>query len=373
MMATLTHPLWSAPFRPFFLLAACFALFNPLLWTLEFFGHIELQTAFSSTLNWHIHEMLFGFSWAVLTGFLFTAGAMWTGKKMIRGEFLLFLVSFWVMGRCCSFFSSGGVIVTNICFATFVLGALWNLLSGNRNRYILFPYLCLLAAGQVCFLLGDFWDHGELSQLGKYLGMAALLGIIIIMSGRLVPFFSQNRFGLEIKKESSLQLFFCLLPLFVLVIESFYFFPTVCMVLYLFGALIHFFRLIQWKASPRIFSDFMIGILHIGQFCIATFFLLKGISFFGFIDSASIHHVFTIGVLGIFCLGMMTRVSKGHTGRKMEATFSDIFIFLALVVGLALRVMDTREGPLLLSAFIWFLGLFSYVLSYVPILTKERL
>ncbi len=56
--------------------------------------------------DWHIHEMLFGFMSAVVTGFLFTAIPNWTGRLPIRGLPLLGLVVLWIAGRICLTFSA---------------------------------------------------------------------------------------------------------------------------------------------------------------------------------------------------------------------------------------------------------------------------
>jgi uncharacterized protein involved in response to NO len=64
--------LLSYGFRPFFLFGAIYAGLAVLAWLPMFSGELELSTAFSRV-DWHVHEMLYGYVPAVVTGFLLTA------------------------------------------------------------------------------------------------------------------------------------------------------------------------------------------------------------------------------------------------------------------------------------------------------------
>ncbi|MES1149730.1 MAG: NnrS family protein, partial [Bradyrhizobium guangdongense] len=77
-------PLLAHSFRPFFLLAAIQAALSILVWLPAFYGEISLISAFVPR-DWHVHEMLYGFLPAVITGFLFTAIPNWTGRLPIQG------------------------------------------------------------------------------------------------------------------------------------------------------------------------------------------------------------------------------------------------------------------------------------------------
>ena len=90
--------LLSYGFRPFFLFGAIYAGLAVLAWLPMFSGELELSTAFSPV-DWHVHEMLYGYVPAVVTGFLLTAIPNWTGRLPIQGTPLLVLVSVWIVGR----------------------------------------------------------------------------------------------------------------------------------------------------------------------------------------------------------------------------------------------------------------------------------
>ena len=90
--------LFALGFRPFYLLAAGLAVAWIPLWVAVWHGHLALPTGFSP-LSWHTHEMLFGFTSAVLVGFLLTAVPNWTGRPTITGAPLAGLALLWILGR----------------------------------------------------------------------------------------------------------------------------------------------------------------------------------------------------------------------------------------------------------------------------------
>src|SRR6516164_7368841 len=90
--------LLSYGFRPFFLLGAIYAGLGILIWLPLFLGHLTLPTAFSP-LDWHIHEMLYGYLPAAMTGVLLTAIPNWTGRLPLQGAELAVLVAVWIAGR----------------------------------------------------------------------------------------------------------------------------------------------------------------------------------------------------------------------------------------------------------------------------------
>jgi uncharacterized protein involved in response to NO len=71
--------LWSRGFRPFFLGAALWAVAAIAIWLPFFTGEVQIPTAFSSV-DWHVHEMIYGYGSAVIAGFLLTAIPNWTGR-----------------------------------------------------------------------------------------------------------------------------------------------------------------------------------------------------------------------------------------------------------------------------------------------------
>ena len=96
--------MFSAGFRPFFLLAALWAGVGIPLWLAAFAGS-DLPTALAPVF-WHVHEMVYGFGAAVVAGFLLTAIPNWTGRLPLQGRPLGVLVLLWALGRAGVLFSA---------------------------------------------------------------------------------------------------------------------------------------------------------------------------------------------------------------------------------------------------------------------------
>ena len=89
--------LFSYGFRPFFLFGALYAALAILLWLPAYFGELTIASHFAPV-DWHVHELLFGFLPAIITGFLFTAVPNWTGRMPLQGRTLILLVLLWAGG-----------------------------------------------------------------------------------------------------------------------------------------------------------------------------------------------------------------------------------------------------------------------------------
>src|SRR4051812_49516570 len=118
-MRSTMHPVLTAGFRPFFLVATTWAAVSLAAWLSLLAGGIDLPSRFDP-LNWHIHEMLFGFVMATVGGFLLTAIPNWTGRAPVAGTPLAVLAGLWLLGRVVCMFSAmipgGLVIAADIAF-----------------------------------------------------------------------------------------------------------------------------------------------------------------------------------------------------------------------------------------------------------------
>src|ERR1700675_3001262 len=188
-------PLLASGFRPFFLFGSIYAGLAILVWLPVFYGEITLTSAFAPR-DWHVHEMLYGYLPAVITGFLFTAIPHWTGRLPIRGAPLLALVLVWTAGRLSVTFSAEtGWLVAMLIDASFLsLGAAAaarEILAGRnwRNLNVVILVLLLLA-GNVAFHLEAHF-HGA-AEAGIRIGIAVVVLLISLIGGRIIPSFTRN-------------------------------------------------------------------------------------------------------------------------------------------------------------------------------------
>ena len=147
--------LWNLGFRPFYLLASIFAALSIVLWIGDYAGVLAVGYARDPVV--HAHEMLFGFTIAVITGFLFTAGRNWTGRPTPTGALLAAYALLWIAGRISVL--TPFTLLAALLNAAFPLAVAAGLAvplvqSANRRNYFFVVLLCALAVATLVVHLG---------------------------------------------------------------------------------------------------------------------------------------------------------------------------------------------------------------------------
>jgi len=171
-------------FRPFFLLAGIFAVVLIGEWILAFVAGLGLANYYGA-IGWHSHEMIFGFTGAVIAGFLLTAVRNWTEIPTAAGVRLAGLAALWCAGRVIPF--TGGIsqrwLIATVDLAFFPALAIAlsvPLLRKKEKRNLIF--LALLAGLFAANLLIHLEMNGytrNTARAGIFLG----LHLIVLLSG----------------------------------------------------------------------------------------------------------------------------------------------------------------------------------------------
>ncbi len=194
-----SHPLrvlLSYGFRSFFLAAALWGATAIGLWIAMLSTRFTIPTRFDP-LTWHIHEMLFGFVLAAIAGFLLTAMANWTGRRPVSGALLGTLLGLWLLGRIASLASQYApmwlAIAADLLFPLALTAVVAREIIAANNRRN-FPIIAPIAILTVANLLVDLGldGLGALSDYGWRLALAAILILISVMGGRIIPSFTRN-------------------------------------------------------------------------------------------------------------------------------------------------------------------------------------
>ena len=187
--------LFSYGFRPFFLFGALYAGLAISIWLPLFYGSLALRTAFTP-LDWHVHEMLYGYLPAVVTGFLLTAIPNWTGRLPLQGGPLVFLLAVWAAGRLVVLISAeigwltAAIIDSSFLFVV-VAAAAREIMAGRNwaNLKVLLP-LSTLGLGNLGFHIeAHFRGTADYSIR---IGIAAVVVLIMLIGGRIIPSFTRN-------------------------------------------------------------------------------------------------------------------------------------------------------------------------------------
>jgi uncharacterized protein involved in response to NO len=374
-------PVFRLGFRPFYLLAALFAAISIPLWVAFLSGWARLP-ALHIDVNWHMHEMVFGFAVAVIVGFLYTAGRNWTGLWTPRGNQLAALAALWLAGRAAMLFLPD--LPAALIDAAFLPVAAWPMYrvlkrAGNRRNMFLIGLLGLLAAANLAFHAARL---GWIPMAGSAPVHAAIFIIVMIecvIGGRIIPGFTANALpGVKPHVNEKLDRI-CLSVTAGACIGWVIGVPGPLMLaLSIAAASAQLFRLIGWKPHRTIVKP-LLWILHLSYAWIAFGFLLLGLAAAGAISASAAMHVIAIGSMAGLIIGMMTRTALGHTGRQLATGWSEPVMYLLIQFGVVARFaaaidsLGMRQQGLTVSAICWSAAFLLYAVMYGPYLLRPRL
>ena len=373
-------------FRPFFLLGSLHAGLAIIFWLPLFYGFVETASLFAPV-DWHIHEMLFGYIAAVVTGFLLTAIPNWTGRLPVQGMPLLMLMLLWLAGRLAVFFSGTiGWIATAAIDSAFLFAvataAAVEIVAGRnwRNLKVLAPISVLFAAN----LLFHVEAHSSgLSDFSRRLGIGAVILLIMIIGGRIIPSFTRN--WLVRANPGRLPVPFgrydagaTVLSAVALIAWTLLPDRTFTGVVLLAAALFNTARLARW-AGDRTLREPLVIMLHLAYAFVPVGLFLAGLAaiFPRMVPQAAGMHAFGVGAVGCMTLAVMMRATLGHTGRELRAGVDGCFVFAVVLLAGVLRVCAAfhPDQPFLLhlSAAAWSAGFLGYAVLFGGMLLKPKL
>ncbi len=382
-MSFSSHPLWLVGFRPFFALACLSGLSLPVIWALMFAGMIEAPTAAFSNMQWHAHEMFFGFGWAMLGGFLLTASKNWVKIRGYHGKALVFLAAAWCFERVGMGF--GGAwppalfILSNQLFLVAIVAMLlWTLLrhrdsDGYRGDNVFFLLLLPLFPAAKYLLLDPIY-----AQAGQTMALGLFRLAFLIMLERTLTDFMKGVFQAAILRHPLLDGSIKVLAL--LLAFAGFLPPLATAGLAAVLALLLLARFAFWK--PRLaFARLDIGIMYLGylaiiaQLGVVAFEQAAGAVWVGSVTT----HLFTFGAMGLIVPAMIVRISKGHTGRKVMFDAADKAVLWIMILALFLRVIAPQLAPAAyllwvdLAAACWFAGFAILAWRVIPFLLQPRI
>lgn len=342
------HPLWLVGFRPFFALACLSGLSLPIIWALMFSGALAAPVAPFSMVQWHAHEMFFGFGWAVLGGFLLTATKNWVQVRGHHGIALAFLTLAWLLERLGMAFAGSlppwlFLLSNNLFLVSIVLMLLGTLIRHHaqdsyRDNYFFLLVLPTFIASKYLLLNPDTFAIGTGMALGLF-RMAFL-----VMFERTLTQFMKGVFQVSILRNPLLDTAIKGLGL-VLVFQSLLP-PMVGSLLALVLALLLGLRFVFWKPLLGL-SRLDIGVMYLGYLAIIAQLLLgvlQQVAPVAWVGSVTVH-VFTFGAMGLIIPAMLIRIAKGHTGRKVVFDPLDKLALWFMVLAFAVRIVAPQIYP----------------------------
>lgn len=378
--------LFNLGFRPFFLGASIFSVVSVLLWMCVFVFQLPLQFKEISMTQWHAHEMVYGYSLAVISGFLLTAVKNWTGVQTLYGPGLSGLFILWVIARILFLFGTSYIFIAAVFEMVFMLcliSAIAYPIFKTRQwrQAAILSKIILLTIGNGLFYLGAAGIIEQGIYWGIYGGLLLIIALILTLGRRVIPFFIEQGVGYPVQlvnhkwiDRSSLVLLLAFFIVFVFVGNR-----QISEIISLALFFITTIRLFGWH-TPGIWKKPLLWSLYISFIFIDVGFLLFAISNFFNIPPMLAFHAFSYGGIGLVTLGMMSRVSLGHTGRDIQAPPKVLTLsFILLVVGGICRIflpifdMSHYVTWILISQVLWSVAYLIFAIAYAPILIKPRI
>ena len=377
--------LFNLGFRPFFLGAGIFAIVSIVWWMLVYSGHGSVQIQSITNPQWHAHEMLYGYSLAVVAGFLLTAVRNWTGVPTPHGKPLMGLFALWVSARLLFLFGTSLMLwaaIVDLLFGLMLIVAISIPIFRAKQwpQLAVIVKVAMLWVGNIVFYLGYYQilQDGMLYAING--AVLLLIGLILMIGRRVIPFFIERGVSEPFRITHAQWLDTSILVAFLALFINEIFFQRVELTPYLGVVLflMNGYRLSRWHVWG-IWRVPLLWSLYLSAWMINLGFLLYGLHDLCAIPLILVLHLFTIGGIGLMSMAMMARVALGHTGRDIRAS-SDwlVPIFIAVMLSLLLRVfapmfaIQFYPGWIIASALCWIIAFAIFVWIYAPILYKPR-
>jgi uncharacterized protein involved in response to NO len=373
-------------FRIFFLGAALYSIVAMLFWMGIYAFNISIPISGLTMFQWHAHEMIFGYSLAVIAGFLLTAVKNWTGIQTVNGLPLLGIFCLWLIARIIFLFGSTYINIAAFfdllfIFSVIVAAAAPIIQSKNWKQLGILSKLLLLAATNVCFYLGYAGILEQGLVWGIYGGLYLVIALILTLGSRVIPFFIERGVGYSVELYNPKWIMPVGLIIFLIFVTSELFIHNehVTGITSAILFVIYSIRLVGWY-TPGIWKKPLLWSLYIAMLFINFGFLLFALSIYASVSEFIAIHAFAFGGIGIITLGMMARVAVGHTGRNInEPPVTVKYIFAIIILGAIVRVFLPLFLPehylnlIILSQALWVIAFVLFVISYAPILIKARI
>lgn len=374
--------LFSYGFRPFFLGAALFCGVAVPAWVLILSG-LSDSTFLSAPRDWHVHEMVFGFLPAVITGFLLTAIPNWTDRLPVRGMPLMLLFVLWLAGRLVIALPWLTPLITALvdgAFLVAVAGIVW------REIVIAEAWDCLPMGVLISLYVGaNIFFHtlalsGEATDLPERMALALVMVLLALIGGRITPAFTHDFLVQEgmTEEPTPFSRIDGVSVVLVGVVAVVWIVQPQNMAagwMLVAAGLANLVRLVRWYGWVT-WREPLVLILHVGYGWLVLSLLVLGGAILGLgISTEDAVHALTTGAVGVMTLAVMTRASLGHTGRSKHADPMTILIYLLVNLGAILRLFGaTFEIPtttmLRLAAICWSGAYILFAVVYGPLLLR---
>jgi uncharacterized protein involved in response to NO len=376
--------LFSYGFRPFFLAGALWACAAMAIWIAAITRSLDIGGEYGPH-AWHAHEMLFGFAPAILAGFLLTAVPNWTGRLPVSGWPLFLLFLLWCAGRAALLMTdllgtSVAVAIDSIFLPTLLFICVREVVAGRKWKDL------KIVGGLLALSFANVYFHWETivdghPDVATRIAVSAYVVLIVIVGGRMIPSFTRNFINRLGRTDfpvpyNAFDTFTIVLAAMALALWSLYPESSVTAVLALLSAVAHVIRLLRWRGWT-VLAEPLLSVLHASYAFVPLGLVSIALSALDIMDATSGLHVLTVGTIASMMLAVMTRATRGHTGRELAASRMTSATYVAIIVCALVRPLAGQFpelAPILYPAagLLWMTAFGGYVWEHGPMLINER-
>jgi uncharacterized protein involved in response to NO len=375
----------SRGFRPFFLGASVFAVVTMASWLSVYHYGLRLNLEGLSIFQWHAHEMLFGYAMAVIAGFLLTAAWNWTDRKTADGGWLALIFALWVLARILMINGTEYIRYAAVADLAFLAGlgiavAMPVIKVRQKRQAMVLLLVLLLAVSNLLFYLGVIGIVDQGVQLGIQGGLYLVLGLVLFMGRRVIPFFTERGVDYVVELKNSRRndiATFILYPAFL--VSEVFFQNHLAGALFAAGLFVsNSIRVNGWHTLGLWQKPLLWG-LFVSFLMINLGFLLRALMAVTTLPDYLHVHAFTVGGIGIVTVSMMARVTLGHTGRNIyQSPRLMTILLLCMVLAAMIRVLFPLMDPvayqfwIFVAGIMWIIGFTLFSVIFIPMLVKPR-
>lgn len=372
-------------FRPFYSIASIFAIVAVLAWLSVFTGFLSTGDYLQGVV-WHSHEMLFGFSAAVIAGFLFTAVRNWTGLPTPTGAALAAITALWLLARILIISGPAtlAAIIDGLFLPAVAVAIAFPIIRSKNVRNYKVPVIILaLAVSNGVFHLASLgYVQFSLSRISLLVSIDIIVVLMALVGGRVIPAFTKNAVPEATSRHNiwvECVTFAAMIAAILSVALSGAWKPPALSMAALFGivAIAHVTRLALWDPVKTIGNP-LLWMMPAAYSWIPFAFVLRALAAVNIVPSSTWIHAITMGAISGLMLAMMMRSSLGHTGRKLVASRLDMTAFLLLQLAAIVRVVASIGAAgsyhfwIVISGVLWALAFLLFVVRYLPMLSTPR-
>jgi uncharacterized protein involved in response to NO len=368
-------------FRVFFLLGAVWSVAMVAVWAVVYSRGGSVPVGFTP-ITWHGREMLFGYTGAILAAFLLTAPGFWTGARMPSGHKLGGFAALWMAGRLLPY--AHGVLPVALiaavdaaffaALAAFLFRLFWRFrLWGNMALPAL---LAMMSAANAWSYTGRM--HITAVTFGTEAMLYLVLMVIALIGGRVIPGFTRTRYPKGSTRDWRFLNQGAIALLAIAALSDLAAWPRgIAAACFAAAAAAHAARLYGWFTREIVREPFL-WILYLAYAWLALGLAMKAAACLALVNPMLARHAFTAGAIGTVTLGMMCRVTLGHTGRPIVPLRGTTVAFVLITTAAALRVLLPLVAPplyrtaVVASAVCWVAAFGMYLVLYAPILIRPR-